>query len=496
MSLRPSQPLSPGENTKANKTRRAALALCALFAVSLPLINPWIRGDGVGYYALARALLIEGRFDFTQDYIHANERFREARLDEADRPLPLFRTPTGHLDNHFSVGPAILWAPFLLAAHGGVLAARAMGSPVKPDGFSAPYRFAMAFATALYGFLALLISFRLACCYVHWKWAFLATLGVWGASSLAIYMYFNPSWSHAHAAFAVAAFVMYWHKTRGERSLMEWVFLGALAGLMLNVYYANATLLAVLGMEAGAEYLKRWRAASQRFPSMLRLCGNHVAFLVAAVVCLLPTFVTRSILYGSPFSSGYTPLKEWFWTRPALWPVLSSSNHGLFFWTPLLLLAVAGLVVFAFRRPGVGGPLLAGALAFYLLIACYPDWDGISSYGNRFFVSLTPLFVLGLAVLLHELTPRVPSRAGVALSGATVGLFILWNVGLMFQWGMHLVPARGPVPWVRLVRNQFFTVPGQLGQSVSRYFFHRSSLMKSIEARDIDESKEKGVAKP
>ena len=31
-----------------------------------------LRGDGVGYYALVRAPLIQHNFDFTEDYRHAN----------------------------------------------------------------------------------------------------------------------------------------------------------------------------------------------------------------------------------------------------------------------------------------------------------------------------------------------------------------------------------------------------------------------------------------
>src|SRR6266704_2450191 len=83
-----------------------------LFLVSLPFLNPWVRGDGVGYYAFARALLIQHNLDFTEDYRHANDSFRGARLNENNQPRALFRTRTGHLDNHFTVGPAILWTPF------------------------------------------------------------------------------------------------------------------------------------------------------------------------------------------------------------------------------------------------------------------------------------------------------------------------------------------------------------------------------------------------
>jgi hypothetical protein len=46
--------------------------LLTLFLFSIVFINLWIRGDGVGYYAYARAPLIEHSFDFTHDYQSAN----------------------------------------------------------------------------------------------------------------------------------------------------------------------------------------------------------------------------------------------------------------------------------------------------------------------------------------------------------------------------------------------------------------------------------------
>ena len=103
----------------------------------------------------------------------------------------------------------MLWSLFLLVAHAGVIVARTLGSHIPANGFSWPYRFAMAFATGLYGFLGLFISFRLARKYVAPLWSFVATIAIWWASSLPVYMYFNPSWSHALSAFVVALFLWY-----------------------------------------------------------------------------------------------------------------------------------------------------------------------------------------------------------------------------------------------------------------------------------------------
>jgi hypothetical protein len=473
-------------------SRRSERLLLVLFFFSLPFLNPWVRGDGVGYYAFARAPLIEHSLDFAKDYQHANESFRGPRLDENNQPRSGFRTPTGHLDNHFTVGPAILWTPFLFVAHGGVLLARALGSSVAADGFSAPYRITMALATAFYGFLGLLLAFRLARQYVEERWALLATLSIWWASSLPVYMYFNPSWSHAHSSFTVALFLWYWHQTRSLRSLAQWLILALITGLMLNVYYANAAVLAVLAIEVVRQYYLALRhdasAANNFTPRIPELFLRHLLFAAVLLLCLLPTFLTRYIVYGSALESGYIPLRDWNWFSPNFLAVLFSSNHGLLVWTPVLLLSIVGLFFFWRREPLVGAPLLAGFLAFYLFIACYPDWAGISSYGNRFFVSLTPVFIFGLAFFLDRVSTFFSSRrAALAAASVLLSLFLFWNLGLMFQWGSRRIPARGPVSFSEITRNQFFVVPRQLSADLQRYLFKRKALMQQIEERDIQQ---------
>jgi hypothetical protein len=482
----------PGQTSSSRaSTRKAERALLVLFLLSLPLLNPWVRGDGVGYYAFARALLIQHNLDFTEDYRHANESFRSPRLDESGQPKSGFRTPTGHLENHFTVGPAILWSPFLLLAHAAVLLSRALGSSVSADGFSAPYHIAMALATAIYAFLGLLFAFRLARQYVQERWALLATLSIWGASSLPIYMYFNPSWSHAHSVFAVALFLWYWHETRSSRSFKQWLVLALIAGLMLDVYYANAMVLVVLAVEAIPQYLSAVRRDSLNAGENMRvsnLFASHFLFLFVLFISVLPTFITRYIIYGNAFESGYVPLRNWLWSSPVFFSVLFSSNHGLLSWTPVIFFSILGLFVFWRREPRAGAAFLAAFFAFYLFITCYPDWAGISSYGNRFFVSLTSLFILGLAVFLDRATQSFRSRrAALAAACIPLALLVLWNNGLMFQWGTHLIPARGPVSFSEIIHNQFFVVPRQLSFNLHDYLFERKALMKQIEQRDIQQ---------
>ena len=462
---------------------RILLVICLL---TLPLLNPWVRGDGVSYYAYARAPLIEHNLDFTHDYQSANESFRERHIGENGQPKEEFRTRTGHLDNHCTVGPAMLWSPFLLVAHGGVLLARVWGSKVAADGFSAPYRYAMAFGTGLYGFLALLLSFRLACKYVGPLRSFLATIAVWWASSIPVYIYFNPSWSHAHSAFAVALFLWYWDATREHRGLAQWLLLGVIVGLMLDVYYANLMVVIVLAVEAVGQYAHILSSGRSAYPSFMERLTCHLLFGLVVCVVMIPTFVSRSIVYGGPFETGYPSLHDFLWRSPAFFGVLFSSNHGLLSWTPLLGFAILGLLFFTFRLPKVGVPFFTALVAFYLLISIYPDWAGISSYGNRFFVSLTPLFILGLAYFLERMATHFPqSRTAFAVFSGVLACFVLWNLGLIYQWGVHLVPARGPISFRQATYNQFYVVPDQLASRLRSYFFRRSDLMRQIEQQDV-----------
>lgn len=472
------------------RQRRLERVLLLIFLLTIPLLNPWVRGDGVGYYAYARAPLIEHNLDFTHDYQFANDNFREARCDGNGRPKPEFRTRTGHLDNHFSVGPAMLWSPFLIIVHAAVLLARALGSEVPADGFCAPYRYAMAFGTGLYGFLGLWLSFRLAGKYFAPAWSFIATLAVWWASPLPVYMYFNPSWSHAHSAFIVALFLWYWDATRESRSLPQWLILGLIAGLMLDVYYPNLMILAVLAAEALAQYNRIFRSGPLFSPGLVQLVARHLLFGLVVCLVMVPTFLSRWIVYGGPFETGYVSIRDYLWRSPVFFSVLFSSNHGLLSWTPLLGFAILGLLLFAFRLPKVGIPLLSAMLAFYLFVSFYPDWAGISSFGNRFFVSLTPLFIFGLAQLLERVGARLRQpRIALAVSSAVLTCFVLWNLGLIYQWGTHLVPARGPISFRQATYNQFCVVPGELISRLPFYFRRRSDLMRQIEKRDIEQLK-------
>jgi hypothetical protein len=455
--------------------------LILIFLLSLPLCNPWVHGDGVGYYAFARAVLIDHNLDFRTDWLAANSSFRMGRVDSAGEIQQNQYTVTNHIDNHFTIGPAILWSPLLITAHLFVKASHVFGSHVPADGLSLPYRIAMAFGTALYGFWGILLSFHLARKYCGEYWAFIAALGIWFGSSLPVYMYFNPSWSHAHSAFAVALTLWYWDRTRASRTPTQWLILGTFAGLMIDVYYITGILLLIPLLESLISFWHRLTA--REFDLAKQLFISNTIFVITIIAVVTPTLATKKIIYGGYFNLGYT--ERWFWVSPALLKVCFSSEHGLFSWTPILALSIVGLYLVRRCDRDLSFFLICVFVVYVYTIGCYQDWAGISSFGNRFFVSLTPLFVLGLASLFKYVASKWREHPTAALAWTATALFVVWNMGLIFQWGTHLIPARGAISWRNAAYNQVEVVPTRVLQTLKSYIVGRKKMMNLIEEQDV-----------
>lgn len=460
--------------------------LAAIFAITLPFSNPWVRSDGVNYYAYVRSLLVERELNFEDDWRHANPGFRLYSVNARGQIAREFYTSTGHVENKYAVGASMLWAPFLVPVHAGMLVLERLGFNVPADGFSKPYLVTMAFATTLYGFVGLCLSFCFARSYVGERWAFLATVGIWFASSLPVYMYFIPSYSHAHSVFAAALFLWYWQRTRRQRSFLQWVILGLLSGLLLDIYYLNIAILLVPLGESLQGYWRNWRVPGHDWGSTRRLFLGNTAYSGATLVAFLPTLITRQIISGHPLELGYDDLGFSHWIHPALWQPLVSPNHGLIAWTPIVIPAIAGLVLLRKYDRELATYSLAAVVALYYIVACHDDWHGVSSFGNRFFISLTPFFILGLAVTLQEAARWFKrERAACAVIVPILGAFVFWNLAFIFQWGTGLVPHVGQISWRQMAYNQVLVVPARLGGALKSYFTNRRGMMQRIELEDV-----------
>jgi len=449
-------------------------SLFLVFLLSLPFLHPIVNGDGAGYYAFIRSPLIDHNFSFSSDFENPENDLEKIFLNDHFVYNPV--TKTGHLPNFYAVGPAVLWSPFLILTHLVVLGLRLLGLHIPPDGHSWPYLVAMTCATALYGFAGLCFSFALARRFVEERWAFWATIGLWFASSIPVYIYLLPAWSHAHSIFATSLFLWYWLRTRGTRTGGQWLKLGLLSGLMIDVYQLNGIFLLVVAYEVVSAYAQICFATGTGKPAQLfKELRLHCLYSLATLIGLSPTFVARQIVFGNPFSVGPYALSGWNWTSPVFLKVLFDASHGLLVFTPILVLAFVGLFYLRSLDKTLGTLCIFITLIFYYFVSSFSWWYGAVGLGNRFFISLTPVFILGLASLFARAARLWPDsrRASFRIIPITL-LFIFWNLGLVYQWQTHLIARYGPVDWQTVRFNQFRVVPVEALHDLGErfHFYH------------------------
>jgi hypothetical protein len=284
----------------------------------------------------------------------------------------------------------------------------------------APSVLARAAAAAIFGSLGLWLSYRLARRFAGPPAALLATITIWLASSLPVHMYVRPFSSHALTMFAVALFLTVW--------------------------------------------LRVWESAGSRWR------WTFVVLAAALVIAASP--LSREVVNGAG---------SFQWARPKLWDAAFSRERGVFVWTPILLLAVAGLIAAVRRRPAFGAILIVTAVCVFYIAAAFDRGGETALFGDPHVIALAPVFVCGLAALFDAIAGSRGRGAWAALSVAAA-FVMAWNLGLMLQWSTGILPAAGPLDLRRAASNQLTAVPSAAGDFVVRYTNDRKALVKSLQS--------------
>lgn len=438
--------------------------LVALFVLTLPLVTPRIRGaDEIQYYSHLRSLVFDGDLDFENEYrwFVAQDRRGLAAFQETflERREPV----TGRPINFTPVGCALLWSPFYLLAHAGVLGARALGAAMPADGFARPYQAATCSASAFYGGLGLLLLHDVLRRRFAEPKATWAVAGVWLASPLLYYMTLAPGFSHASSVFAVSLLVWLSLRARDSGRILDWALAGAAGGLCGLIREQDALFLAI---PAGLLAWDAWRTQG---------LGRALLSLATLGTSAAAVFAPQLLVYRA-LNGGFSPstlvTRKMSFSSPHFLEVLFDPGHGLFLWSPLLAAAAAGLVFEVWRRREALATLLLLALLLQVWInGAVLSWHQAGAFGSRRFVASTAMFAFGLAALLEALD----ARRGLLAAGLAVCVW--WNVSLMIQFGLKLMD-RQRLEWPKVAVNQFTEVPRRLGRTAILFFTDREQLLK------------------
>ena len=398
--------------------------------------GPPIRSDGFSYY-----VYLPSWFIFHDSSLAATA--RDCCGGEFPEFTAIIRWPgTGRWVNAHPMGVAVMQAPLFLAAH-----ALTRWTNLSPDGFTLYYQHAAGLSGTLWIVAGLWVLRGLLLRHFSDRVTAVTLLTILFGTNLYHYATFDSSYSHPYSFFLFAAFMDLTERWYTRPDMKRSLLLGITAGLIVLVRHTNVLLLMVFplyGLAGRDDISRRLSVLRARAPMLLAAAG-----VCAGVIA--PQVAMYYAATGRPIVSSYGEL-GFNWGSPRLAGVLFSIQKGLFFWSPLLLAAVAGLIFLARSSNRARAFVTPGALFLALdtyIIASWWDWQFGASYGHRGFVDALPIFALGLAAFYTW-------AGATAMRRSVTSVLVVCAVSLsMFQMLQYW---NGVLPFSDLTWDQYRTI--------------------------------------
>ncbi len=273
----------------------AFLFASVVFFAHFWVVGSAVWGDGRYYYSYVRSLVLNKDLDFKNE------------LEYFDEPVRI--TKTGMVANKFSLGPAIFWLPGFLLTH----------LFAKGDGYGHLYQVLVGLTAVFWGILGLYFCFLLTKRYFSEKTALLSCLAIWLGSNLFFYTAVDPLNSHAVSFFAASLFLYFWELGKLGR-------LGFLGGILGMIRLQDL----IFVLPAGGFLLKK------------RI--KIINFIMGIIIGFLPQVLVWKIIYGEITSPYLLEGGRFNWLGPKIFSVLFSRQNGLFYYSPILILGMLGLL--------------------------------------------------------------------------------------------------------------------------------------------------------
>lgn len=325
------------------------------FFAHAALLHKTVYGDGIYYFSWVRSVIVDHDVNFTNEFEHLG----------GVQPTTALQVP----GNKYTVGPGILWAPAYLMVY----------TTVRGDGYGLPYQIATGLVSVLSVLFAFLFLWRLLERYFGKLVSIMTIAAIAGATNVLFYGSLDVVNSHAFTFFAATVFLsLALSKTK------HWFAIGVALGMM-TLIRTQDILFGIL---------------------LIPLCTGKNILRIAAglILAVLPQLAAWQLVYGTFWISPYLSGAEGFHPlSPALFGVLFGLQNGLFLWTPITMIAFAGLFLDSVKKIPYRWYLIAITLGELYAVASWSTWWQGASYSGRMFVSILPIFAFGIASLFSWL---------------------------------------------------------------------------------------------
>lgn len=433
----------------------AFMVMTVIWVYHVKVLNaPKVYSDGFGYYVYLPALLYKDfQFHFVEGWEH---------------PLDLIMVKGAPL-NKYAVGTAVMESPFFFAAHLISLLRDALTGSVTATGYSNLYQYAVLFGGILYYAVGTAMLYRLLIRYldISKKAACITCILITYGTNLFHYASYDACFSHVYSYTLFILFLNYlcWYEERdaeGKNKIRHACIFGLLAGLIFMV--RNTNILFVLTYVLYG--VRDWKGLKERTAVILKP-RRAIPIVLTGFITIMPQLLYWHTATGYWFVYSYGDDEPFYWLSPETLNFLFSVRKGLFFWSPILLLSIIGMVCAYKKRKNLYVGLVVFLIAIIYLSSAWWSWFYGGSFGSRVSVDFMCVFAVFIAYLLNMLYSMKEKRgAGKMQGGASIALTafyaysavcIIWTCIMMIAYWYRMIPwdgttwnhIRAVIEWLR-----------------------------------------------
>lgn len=419
-----------------NRLRPAAGELFIMLTMLIFLSNLLWRGqvinsDGLGYYDYLPSVFIYNDLHKTEKETTANPVYHDLRDDY----LVEFE---GRKVDKYPCGVAVMISPIFLAAH-----AYALISNNEADGYTKPYQFSVFLAALLFGFAGLLYLRKLLQFYTSSPWLIFVVQAITVfATAIPHFIYFDSSYSHIYSFFAVTAFLYHIKAFSTGLNRNNLIAAGILYGLIVILRQPNGIILVFIPFLLGS-----WNTCKSFIRELFSRIGLLLVAVASAGLVMGIQLLAWYVQTGHPLVYSYQG-EGFNFLHPEIINVLFSYRKGLFIYTPVLLIAMAGSLYWIKEKRYFE---FAAWFLFFLsvtyIISAWWCWHYGCSYGQRPYVDFYSVFSFPLLNLLQH------ARLILRLTLALVLAFVVYlNIIQTWQYKSYIFD------WIEMDRTKYWEV--------------------------------------
>lgn len=413
---------------RASRTA-VVIAVAALLIMRLiSLTANELSWDVFGYYLYLPATIIHG-----DPLLHDTGWVQQA-MEQYGTTGTLYQLSTAPDDRtpmyFFLMGMAICYLPFFLVGHA---AAWLTGAPM--DGFSMPYQAAMAIGAVAYTAIGL---WQLRKALRHFlddrTVAVTLLLLVFGTNLL----HFGSAKNLETANFlfcmvsVLLAATIRWHAGEKRRDLL--IMAASIA--LITLIKPSEIVCGILPLAWGIKDRASLRA---KLALLARKRTDLLLAMLLGLVIMAPQLLYWHKMTGHFIYDSYkNPGVGLDLGSPHLMEVLFSFRKGWLLYTPLMLLAIAGMVPLYGRARGVFWPVLIYSCLSLYIIASWSEWWYGASYSVRPMITLYPVLAIPLGMMVGKLMGWSAPKRTIAWGMVALLVFLNWFQLWQFRsWVLH-----------------------------------------------------------